>query len=59
MIYEFQDIFSDVPTRTTEAYHDVDVGDSAPIKQHPYRLNTVKAELMKQEVQYMLDHGIT
>ena len=58
LIYEFQDIFSDVPTRTTEAYHDVDVGDSHPIKQHPYRLNPVKAELMKKEVQYMLDNDI-
>ena len=58
LIYEFQDIFSDTPTRTTEAYHDVDVGDSPPIKQHPYRLNPVKAELMKKEIQYMLDNDI-
>ena len=42
----------------TWAVHDVDVGDSKPIKQHPYRVNPAKAAVIKQEVQYMLDNGL-
>ena len=38
--------------------HDVDVGDSAPIKQHPYRVSPMKRELHDKEVQYMLKHYI-
>ena len=30
-------LFSDVPTQTTVLQHDIDVGDSSPIKQHSYR----------------------
>lgn len=29
-------LFSDVPTRTHVLTHDINVGDSPPIKQHPY-----------------------
>jgi len=39
-------------------YHDVDVGDATPMKQHPYRLNQVKAEHIKTEIKYMLENGI-
>ena len=36
----------------------VDVGDSAPIKQHPYRVSPMKKELLDKEVQYMLKNDI-
>ena len=38
--------------------HDVDVLDSAPIKQHPYRVSPMKKELLDKEVQYMLKNDI-
>ena len=38
--------------------HDVDVGDARPIKQHPYRVNPIKLEKLRQEVQYMLEKDI-
>ena len=37
----------------------MDVGDSAPIKQHSYRVSPTKKELLDKEVQYMLKNDIT
>ena len=53
---EYEQLFSDVPSRTDTIIHDVDVGDAQPIKQHPYRLNPQKEEYLKNEVQYLLDN---
>ena len=36
----------------------MDVGYSAPIKQHPYRVSPMKKELLDKEVQYMLKNDI-
>ena len=36
----------------------MEVGDSAPIKQHPYRASHMKKELPDKEVQYMLKNDI-
>ena len=36
----------------------MDVGVSAPIKQHPYRVSPMKKELLDKEVQYMLKNDI-
>ena len=47
---EYEQLFSDVPSRTDTIIHDVDVGDAQPIKQHPYRLNPQKEEYLKNEV---------
>ncbi len=51
-------LFSDVPTCTNVLEHDIDVGQATPIKQHPYRVNLVKCQLLHTEVQYTLDQGI-
>mgnify|MGYP000418145524 CR=1 FL=1 len=40
------------------ASHDVDVANASPVKQHPYRLNPIKAKYMTKETQYMLEHII-
>lgn len=58
LIQEFSDLFPDVPQKTNLVYHDVDVGDSSPIKQHPYRMNPVKQEHCHSEIAYMLEHDI-
>ena len=39
VITQYREVFPDVPSNTNLIEHDVDVGDSAPIKQHPYRLS--------------------
>lgn len=38
--------------------HDINVKNSKPIKQHPYRTNPVKCELMRNEVEYLFQHGL-
>ena len=55
LIHHYESIFPDVPNRTI---HDIDVGDSKPIKQHPYRVGPVKMKQMKEEIDYMLAHDI-
>ena len=51
LIWEYKQLFSDVPTVTNKTYHDVDVGSSLPMKQHPYRMNTIKQKFMKEGIQ--------
>ena len=51
-------LFSDVPGRTTIIAHDIDVGESRPIKQHPYRANPLKRLQLQKEVKFMVDHDI-
>ena len=53
LILELVDLFPDTPWRTTLVHHDVEVGDAHPIKQHLYRLNPVKIEAIKKEVEYV------
>ena len=57
-ITQYREVFPDVPSKTNFIEHDVDVGDSAPIKQHPYRVSPMKKELLDKEVQYMLKNDI-
>ena len=47
LIHKFDNIFPDTPSRTNAAFHDVDVGETKPIKQHPYRVNPLKMEHLK------------
>ena len=42
-------MFPDVPSKTDKIFHDVDIGDSMPIKQHPYQMSPVKKECLKEE----------
>ena len=57
-IQQYESIFPDVINRTNAAIHDIDVGDSKPIKQHPHRVGRVKMKQMKEERNYMLAHDI-
>ena len=38
--------------------HEINVGDAKPIKQHPYSMNPKRAQLMKAEIDYMLENRI-
>lgn len=58
VIHQHPEFFSDVPTRTNVLHHDIDVGVAGPTKQPPYRVNPVKRQLLRREVDYMLQHGI-
>ena len=58
LIHEWENIFPDVPSMTPVLYHDIEVGNSEPIKQHPYRVNPIKLEHLRSEIQYMLDNDI-
>ena len=58
VITQYREVFPDVPSKTNLIEHDVDVGDSAPIKQHPYKVSPMKKELLDKEVQYMLKNDI-
>ena len=55
---EYFHLFPDVPSRTNMIAHDVDVGDAAPVKQHPYRLNPSKQEYLNNEIQYLLENDL-
>ena len=61
VITQYREVFHDVENKTNLIEHDVDVVDSAPIKQHPYRVSHIKKELLDKEVkevQYMLKKDI-
>ena len=58
LLQSFPSLFGDVPSRTTVLTHDIDVNNAKPIRQHPYRVNPVKRALMKQEAEYLLQHGL-
>ena len=53
LIVEFPELFPDVPSRTTIMYHDIDVGDAEPVKQHPYHVNPQKTSYLQEEVKYI------
>ena len=57
LVGRFPELFGDVPSQTSVLSHDVDVKNARPVKQHAYRVNSVKRALMKQEAEYLLRHG--
>ena len=57
LILEYEHLFPDIPSRTDKIYHDVYIIDgSKPVKQHPYRMNPVKQQYLREEVQYLLNN---
>ena len=58
LINNFTPLFPDVPRKAKDVEHDVDVGDAAPIKQHPYRVGQEKMKAMADEIEYMLKNDI-
>lgn len=58
LVKSFPNLFSDVPSCTTVIEHDIDVGNALPIKQHAYRVNPTKRELLKREITYLLDNNL-
>ena len=57
LILDYEHLFPDIPSRTDKIHHDVDIiADSKPVKQHPYRMNPVKQQYLREEVKYLLDN---
>ena len=57
LILEYEHLFPDIPSKTDKIYHDVELIDgSKPVKQHPYRMNPVKQQILRDEDQYLLDN---
>ena len=42
LILEYKNLFSDTPTRADTVYHDIDMINDNPIKQHAYRVDPIK-----------------
>ena len=49
LIHESEHLFPDIPTRTDKIYHYVNVEDSQPAKQHPYRMNPTKKNILRKK----------
>ena len=59
LIHEYEHLYPDIPTRTDKIFHDVDIDGPKPVKQHPYRMNPVKQQYLREEIQYLLDNDFT
>ena len=60
LVNDLIQVLSDVPSTTNEICHDVElVGNPTPCKQHPYRVNPLKSQVIQKEVDYMMENGIT
>lgn len=58
LLSDFKSLFGDVPTQTNVLKHDIKVNGARPIKQHSYRVNSVKRSVMRQEVAYLLENDL-
>ena len=58
LIQEFPMLFSDTPTRTHLLEHDIDVGESLPLRQRFYRVSQQKKKHIDKEVAYLLENGL-
>ena len=56
LIHKYEHLFPDIPTRTDKIFVDVEIDGSKPVKQHPYRMNPVKQQYLREEIQYLLDN---
>ncbi|XP_076044797.1 uncharacterized protein LOC143027398 [Oratosquilla oratoria] len=60
VIKRFPEITLDHPGLCNVFQHNIQLKDTnqVPIRQRPYPLNPEKTEILKKEVQYLLDHGL-
>ncbi len=58
LVKGFPQLFYDMPTQTTVLKHDIKVSNSAPIKQHAFRVNMMKRSVMRAEVDYLVENGL-
>ena len=58
LLQEYENLFPDVPSRTGEISHDLDVRDAPPVKQHPYRVNPSKQQHLTIEIKYLSENDL-
>ena len=58
LLQKYPSVFGDSPGQTNLTFHDVDVGDSKPVKLSPYRVHPSRLQAMQDEIKYMLDRGL-
>ena len=56
LLFEYEHLFPDVPTSTSKIFPDVEIVNSKPVKQPTYRMNPLKQEYLKKEIQYLLEN---
>ena len=54
IIMQHQDVFSEVPGRTTIAHHDIRTAPGVKVRVHPYRIPEARREAIQAEVRRML-----
>lgn len=57
LLYEFPCLFNDIPSQTSVVMHDIVLTNPRPIKQHAYRVNPVKRQIMRKEIDYLVQNG--
>ena len=58
LVYEYRDIFSDVPDTTNLAEHKIELTTAEPTRQKPYPLPYATRQKVREEVEKMLEAGI-
>lgn len=58
LIGDFSSLFGDTPSQTNLIQHDIDVGDSKPIRQRFFRVSREKQSVIDKEVKYLLDNKL-
>ena len=58
LLTEFSDVFSDTPGRTTLAEHEINTGNTAPVRQAPHRIPHAYRDMVREEVDRLLEEDI-
>ncbi|CAG9134097.1 unnamed protein product [Plutella xylostella] len=58
VLIDHEDVFTSNGQPTTQAEHIIDTGDHPPIAVPPYRLSPPRREILKKEIEQMLESGI-
>ncbi|XP_077551826.1 LOW QUALITY PROTEIN: uncharacterized protein LOC144166033 [Haemaphysalis longicornis] len=58
IIFEFEDVFSDRPGKTTLIEHDIELTRDEPVRSKPYRCSPVQKQIMADEIKRMCDLGV-
>ena len=60
LLGKYKSLFTDVPRRTGKIAHDLELlrEETKPIKQHAYRVDVKKREILRREVQFLLQNDL-
>ena len=58
LLFEFRHLFPVLPSCTTCIFYDIEVGSAQLCRQHPYRINLIKLQYLRKQIEYMLKNKI-